>query len=470
MDYKRKYLKYKYKYFKLKKLEQLGGKKLNIFDFVDIKIKKIINNTLKGGSKRRSLVNKNTKKPNQMESYYKIELKLHKKKYPEYTEIVNIMIRSDYEGKNVSNYVHSKKEYKLMVKKNKYIFTLEDINQDKISFSIIFGSGNKWINKKWINNLTGDIRFEEVFTINELLKKKKQVGGGAETYCYLCGCPIFNYGYKIKNLKKYKKYFDTLIKKYPDYGCLISLIEYKFPEKIKKEIKNDLDNISKIKKYNWLNNISLLHWSGMLIKIKRFDDDGWMGNFIDEFGNNHYTSGRNFIVHDDCYKITKSKYGNYTSLNMITDNISYGIVEKNMTQNYDFLKYFYDNIDYVLDSPLKNTKNKKRILNINHKINKKINPKLIDFLTVYNKNNKIPNKGYNWVKEMIESSTGDFNNYMQYFEKIINRTVSKKKKNRPSPSESATKFEVGTKKKGNDGNMWIIVENKNGVKRWSKKK
>ena len=47
---------------------------------------------------------------------------------------------------------------------------------------------------------------------------------------------------------------------------------------------------------------------------------------------------------------------------------------------------------------------------------------------------------------------------------------TKKKKDRPSPSESATKFKVGTKKKGNDGNMWIIVENKNGVKRWSKSK
>ena len=40
------------------------------------------------------------------------------------------------------------------------------------------------------------------------------------------------------------------------------------------------------------------------------------------------------------------------------------------------------------------------------------------------------------------------------------------KKNRPSPSESATLYKVGTKKTGNDGNTWIIVENKNGVKRW----
>ena len=62
------------------------------------------------------------------------------------------------------------------------------------------------------------------------------------------------------------------------------------------------------------------------------------------------------------------------------------------------------------------------------------------------------------------------NKYMKYFEKIINKSLPNKKKDRPSPSESATKFKVGTKKKGNDGNMWIIVENKNGVRRWNKAK
>jgi hypothetical protein len=39
---------------------------------------------------------------------------------------------------------------------------------------------------------------------------------------------------------------------------------------------------------------------------------------------------------------------------------------------------------------------------------------------------------------------------------------------RPSPSISATLFDLNTKKKGNDGNMWIIKMNKNGVKKWSK--
>ena len=39
---------------------------------------------------------------------------------------------------------------------------------------------------------------------------------------------------------------------------------------------------------------------------------------------------------------------------------------------------------------------------------------------------------------------------------------------RKSPSQSATLYKVGTKKKGIDGNIWIIVENVNGVKRWKK--
>ena len=37
---------------------------------------------------------------------------------------------------------------------------------------------------------------------------------------------------------------------------------------------------------------------------------------------------------------------------------------------------------------------------------------------------------------------------------------------RKSPTESATLYKVGPKKIGNDGNKWIIVENKNNVKKW----
>ena len=41
-------------------------------------------------------------------------------------------------------------------------------------------------------------------------------------------------------------------------------------------------------------------------------------------------------------------------------------------------------------------------------------------------------------------------------------------KMRKGPYVSATKQLIGTKKKGNDGNVWKVVENKNGIKRWLK--
>ena len=39
---------------------------------------------------------------------------------------------------------------------------------------------------------------------------------------------------------------------------------------------------------------------------------------------------------------------------------------------------------------------------------------------------------------------------------------------RKGPTASATIFPVGTEKRGNDGNIWVIVQNKNGVNRWQK--
>lgn len=37
---------------------------------------------------------------------------------------------------------------------------------------------------------------------------------------------------------------------------------------------------------------------------------------------------------------------------------------------------------------------------------------------------------------------------------------------RKSPDTSATLYKVGTKKKGNDENIWIVIELANGIKRW----
>ena len=53
-------------------------------------------------------------------------------------------------------------------------------------------------------------------------------------------------------------------------------------------------------------------------------------------------------------------------------------------------------------------------------------------------------------------------------DRIRTRRRNGGKKARKGPSDSATKFSVGTKKRGNDGNMWIIIKAANGTKRWKK--
>ena len=62
--------------------------------------------------------------------------------------------------------------------------------------------------------------------------------------------------------------------------------------------------------------------------------------------------------------------------------------------------------------------------------------------------------------------------YLKYKEKYLNLKLKYEQtggsKTRPSPTESATLFSEGTKKRGNDGNMYVISVDKNGRNRWVK--
>ena len=72
-------------------------------------------------------------------------------------------------------------------------------------------------------------------------------------------------------------------------------------------------------------------------------------------------------------------------------------------------------------------------------------------------------------KKSLKQLHGEIQPYLQ---KDIQEIIPKKKqkKTRPSPSQSATLFKVGQVKKGNDGNLYQVKQNKNKVKRWVKKK
>ena len=44
--------------------------------------------------------------------------------------------------------------------------------------------------------------------------------------------------------------------------------------------------------------------------------DTWIQKFTDKSGVEHNTNENTHIVHRDCYKVTKLKYGDYTSLHL----------------------------------------------------------------------------------------------------------------------------------------------------------
>lgn len=153
-----------------------------------------------------------------------------------------------------------------------------------------------------------------------------------------------------------------------------------------------------------------------------------------------------FVCHSICYKLlydnlkikllatdffNNNKY-NFTSLFFKLLGLIGKQMGKYQPQYFDEIEIIPAKDKYLFENPETNVNNRKRIISI-WKI---LKPKIIDSAKYAN----TPSKN-----------------------------ISSREK-RPSPSESATLFKVGTIKTGNDGNKWIIVENNNGVKRWQKYK
>jgi hypothetical protein len=215
-------------------------------------------------------------------------------------------------------------------------------------------------------------------------------------------------------------------------------------------------SLHKQSKYKWLSDITLIHNNNENIKIVR--SDGYQ-RLYDSKNNEYDYSLDGICVHTDCLKVFEKKYGDIfyysnlkfkskktvlekskcTEFNKINKYYSHIVSYPYNPQFYQWLNYFFCKDDsFILESPLKNKKKKERILNYN----------IINF-------NKKENKVMKPSKKIIKKS-------------IKKRSKKSSNKNRPIPSQSATLFKVGTNKKGNDGNMWVIKKNKNGVNRWSK--
>ena len=75
------------------------------------------------------------------------------------------------------------------------------------------------------------------------------------------------------------------------------------------------------------------------------------------------------------------------------------------------------------------------------------------------------NNDNNWsIFQLRRQSDDDFDREI----KLALEESLKGGKIRKGPSESATKYKVGTRKIGNDGNIWIVKTASNGIQRWNK--
>ena len=115
-------------------------------------------------------------------------------------------------------------------------------------------------------------------------------------------------------------------------------------------------------------------------------------------------------------------------------------------------------------------KNADRIGKVIQKIIKGIKKEKLVKL-VFKKDRPSPGESATLFKEGNKMKGNDGNMYVVVVDKNGTKRWKKyfvEKKDRPSPARSATLYKEGTKMKGNDGNMYVVVVDKNGTKKWKK--
>lgn len=281
--------------------------------------------------------------------------------------------------------------------------------------------------------------------------------GSADIYCLICGGPTYSKDV-ITKVKILKKYLRSSMGKY--YGVNpngmwsnaeqvlegldhLKYNKHRFSEKEYEELENSIKTPSNFK---WQDKLIMMTPNKVVKNVKSSGEV----YVTDKNGTEYYPypyiyeeDNYGYVMHVDCYKVASSKYGkfgfddikiNEKIADGVPSSINYGEIEKYQGQFFHHALAYIDNPE-VLESPLKNDKNRKRILKIKLPIRKK-------------KSGKASSR----KKKSKEGS----------------RKSSRVKGDRPSPSQSATKYKIGTNKKGNDNNMWIIAVNKNGTHRWKK--
>lgn len=192
----------------------------------------------------------------------------------------------------------------------------------------------------------------------------------------------------------------------------------------------------------WMEKVTVLLPNKTIMNTREINCSATFAKREDEY---YFDMDKNFeegvALHDDCWRIAKKQkeklsYKNFENKSMKNDYIGFTVkglnykpIEKYWSQTFLTDVLLADKKDWLLISPLKNKKNEERVI-------------------------------------------GNIKKLMKAKKQSKKSLVSKDSKGskRPSPTGSATKFRIGSKRRGGDGNLWIVKKTKSGVRRWQRLK
>jgi hypothetical protein len=284
--------------------------------------------------------------------------------------------------------------------------------------------------------------------------------GVRDIYCVICGITtsrIHHYNNDIKELKEILKKGKFNVPSSGKYKTRLGKKEKIIDDKLKENYEKFIKDFDKLKNnFKWCDDLYIITENKLINVDKSFKLND-MGGFSKN--GKYYATEKNFwdeysikslCCHKSCYKLLLKKLNYKLKIEDVENKLdeisllkSYGSVVNKYKGEQDFPWTWM-------------------ILNVSS---------FNSFERLLNDNEKIKiSKNVNYLIDPLKNKINE-DRILKIWKPIANKNSKKKilKKDRPSPSESATLYNVGKIKKGNDGNMYEVVINKNKVKRWKKK-
>ena len=287
--------------------------------------------------------------------------------------------------------------------------------------------------------------------------------GVHDTYCVICGITttkIHWYENDIEELVSIIKAGEFNLPSKSKYKLKLTNKKQKITKPLLLNYIKYVNDISKLRlEFKWCDQIFLITDKGV-IKNTNSLDAGDYGSYYGENSNFETQKfmwddkNRALICHKSCYDLINSKFNYKIQVNDIKNILN----DNSMLSNYGKIVNKYTGFqDFPWTSMILNEDvviNFEIIMALNKKL--EINDKNVDFLLDPLKNKNNAKRIINIWSPIIKKI------------KLKPKIKTKIKKNRPSPSDSATLYKVGQIKKGNDGFKYIVTETKDNIHRWKK--